>query len=425
MRVAFLVHHAYGIGGTVRAVANLASGLVERGCEVEIASVYRGRAVPDLAIDQRVRMVPLIDVRRRGWRYRRPTALLASRMFRDPGPSGRLAPSRLTDRVVARYLRNTDADVVVATRPLLVGYLTAYGVPGRYLRVGQEHRTLRSHTDELRGPYLRAVADLHAYVAVTEADAAQWRAALAEEAASGGGAGERVRAVVPQVRAVPNAVPRPPVAPSTGQARVVVAAGRFIPAKRYDRLIRAFARIAARRPGWELRIYGRGRQEARYRALIERLGVGDRVRLMGAVTPIEPQWARGSIAVVSSDEESFGMTIVEAMRCGLPVVATDCPYGPREIITPGRNGLLTTLDEPSGGVRALARGILRLIDHPEERARMAAAALEDAERFDPLRVADSYLELFADLRARGAGELAAVLRDDSAPERRSQRPGAG
>lgn len=394
MKVSFLVHHMYGIGGTVRAVANLAGGLAERH-QVEIASVYRTRDVPEVAIDPSVQLVPLIDARVRGWRYRSPRSRLPSRIFRDPGPDvSPLPPSRLTDRRVARYLRRTDADVVVATRPGLVGCLAASEVPAGCLRVGQEHRTLDSHPDDMRDAYLVAVARLDGFAAVSEADAARWRAALPDAAPV-------------RVAAIPNAVPRPPVTPSTCEDPVVVAAGRFIPVKRYDRLIRAFARVAARRPGWELRLYGRGRKEERYRELIDRLGVGDRVRLMGAVTPIEPEWAKGAIAAVSSDEESFGMTIVEAMRCGVPVVSTDCPHGPGEIISHGENGLLVPLED---GVRGLARALLRLIDDPDRRRRMGAAALRDAARYDPSVVAARYEEWFAELERRRPSSVGAKRR---------------
>jgi glycosyltransferase involved in cell wall biosynthesis len=395
VKIAFLVHNMYGLGGTVRSVANLAGGLAERH-QVEIASVYRNRDEPEARLDARVRVVPLIDVRARGWRYRRPRALLPSRMLPDPGPAaGPLPPSRLTDRRVAGYLRNTDADVVIATRPVLVGCLAEYGVPPGCLRIGQEHRTLASCPAELRTRYLDAVARLDGYATVSEADAACWREALPP----GGGA---------RVTAIPNAVPETGVTPSRLDAPVVVAAGRFIPVKRYDRLIRAFARVAARRPGWELRLYGRGRKEERYRQLIDRLDMAGRVRLMGAVSPIEPEWAKGSIAAVSSDEESFGMTIVEAMRCGVPVVATDCPYGPREILRHGENGLLVPLED---GVRGFARALLRLIDDEDERRRLAAAALRDAARYDPARIAARYEEWLGSL-----GAPASVSRREPQPE---------
>jgi glycosyltransferase involved in cell wall biosynthesis len=403
VKISFLVHHVYGIGGTVRAVANLAGGLAERHV-VEIVSVYRTRDVPEVRIDPRVRVVPLVDARVRGWRYRSPLSRLPSRMPLDPGPAAStLPPSRLTDRRVARYLRRTDADVVIATRPVLVCALAASEVPPGCLRIGQEHRTLASHPEELRREYLAAVARLDGYAAVSGADAAQWRAALPPEASV-------------RVAAIPNAVPQPGVAPSTGDAQVVLAAGRFIPVKRYDRLIRAFARVAARRPGWELRLYGRGRKEQSYRWLIDRLGVGDRVRLMGAVSPIEPEWAKGAIAAVTSDEESFGMTIVEAMRCGVPVIATDCPHGPREILRDGENGVLVPLDE---GTRGFARALLRLMDDAAARRRLGAAALRDAARYDPSVIAARYEEWFGELSRAGTGSAYAA---DGRPQARTGGP---
>ncbi|MFK4273884.1 glycosyltransferase, partial [Streptomyces milbemycinicus] len=117
-----------------------------------------------------------------------------------------------------------------------------------------------------------------------------------------------------------------------------IAAGRLAPVKRYDLLIRAFEKVSAARPDWRLRIYGGGAQHAKLRALIDELGLYNHVFLMGPANPLDPEWAKGSIAAVTSSMESFGMTIVEAMRCGLPVVATDCPHGPAEIIDNGVDG---------------------------------------------------------------------------------------
>ncbi|MDB1087973.1 glycosyltransferase family 4 protein [Streptomyces sp. ACA25] len=380
MKISFLVHNMYGIGGTVVAVAHLAAGLSEHH-EVEIASVYRRADTPGIALDPRVRVVPLIDARGGLWKHLRPSARKPSRMFHDPGPANSpLPPTRLADQRIKRYLRRTDADVVIATRPFLVGHLARHG-SDRYLRIGQEHRTLDSHNPELREECLAAVQHLDAYVTVSEADAEQWRAALPERPTT-------------RVLSIPNAVPAPSARPSTGDSKTVVAAGRFIPIKRYDRLIEAFAKVAAERPDWQLRIYGRGRHEKRYRRQIERLGLYDRVRLMGAVSPIETEWAKGAIAAVASDGESFGMTLVEAMRCGVPVVSTDCPYGPGEIISHGRNGVLVPLE---GGSDAFADALLRLIDDPEQRQRLGAEGLSRGADYDPARIAGRWTGLLAEL----------------------------
>ncbi|MFE1500392.1 glycosyltransferase, partial [Streptomyces albidoflavus] len=172
--------------------------------------------------------------------------------------------------------------------------------------------------------------------------------------------------------------------------------------KRYDLLIAAIAAAAADHPDWKLRIYGTGDavqdlKEPLSRHIKDR-GLGGQVFLMGSVTPLEPELAKGSIAAVTSQRESFGMTIVEAMRCGLPVVSTDCPYGPREIIEDGTDGFLVPVDD----VAAFARALRRLIEDDELRAKTARAALAASERFDPARIAARHETLWTELVERGA-----------------------
>ncbi|MCE7079020.1 glycosyltransferase [Streptomyces sp. ST2-7A] len=403
MRITFLLHTAYGIGGTIRATALLAGALADRPEveDVEIISVYRPRDEPAVPPHPRVRLTSLVDARRRGWRYRNIGARRPSRLMTDPGPANSsLPPSRLTDRRLARALRRSRADVVIATRPVLVDAVARYA-PERVLRMGQEHRTLDSHTEALRAGCLAALPRLDAYATVSEADARQWREALPAEHAH-------------RVVCVPNTVPDTGDRGDPAASKVIVAAGRLIPIKRYDRLVEAFGRLAKEFPDWELRIYGRGRREADLRERITRLGLEGRAHLMGAVSPIEPEWAKGGIAAVTSNGESFGMTIVEAMRCGVPVVSTDCPYGPGEIITHGENGVLVPLTE---GGRGIANALRRLMDDPAERSRLGEAGRKRAGAYDPERIAGRWLELIGECARRrrgvGAGGVAAPV---SAPD---------
>ncbi|MYV65943.1 glycosyltransferase, partial [Streptomyces sp. SID2131] len=232
---------------------------------------------------------------------------------------------------------------------------------------------------------------LDAVTTVTEADARAYR-----------GLG------LPGVRieAVPNSVPAPSLPPADPAAKTVVAAGRLTRVKRYDVLIDAFAEVAGDHPDWKLRIYGSGdavqdlRQPLARR--IEERGLGERAFLMGSVTPLEPEWVKGSIAAVTSQRESFGMTIVEAMRCGLPVVSTDCPHGPREIIEDGVDGRLVPVDDAA----AVARALRELIEDDELRAKTARAALAASERFDPARIAARHEALWTELLDRGASRRA-------------------
>ncbi|MEU1041540.1 glycosyltransferase family 4 protein [Streptomyces sp. NPDC005551] len=391
MHISFLIHNAYGIGGTIRTTYNLANTLAEQH-DVEIVSVFRHRDEPAFAPDPRVRLRHLVDVRE-GAGARDgddPDLSRPAKVF--PRSEGRYEQySALTDRRIAEHLAKVDADVVVGTRPGLNVHLARQTRRGP-LRVGQEHLTLDSHSAALRAQLRGAYPRLDALTTTTEADARAYRG--------------RMRLPGVRVEAVPNPVPAPGVEPADGSGKWVVAAGRLAPVKRYDLLIRAFDRVRAQRPDWRLRIYGGGRQRDKLRTLIDELGLYNHVYLMGPVNPIEPEWAKGSIAAVTSSLESFGMTIVEAMRCGLPVVSTDCPHGPGEIIDNGVDGRLVEV----GNVEAIAAGLLELINDDGLRLRMADAALKDSARFDPARIAERYESIFAGLAGRGGSTLGGRVR---------------
>ncbi|NLU76718.1 glycosyltransferase family 4 protein [Streptomyces sp. HNM0575] len=401
MRIAFLLDNAYGIGGTIRSTVNLSRALADRHT-VEVVSLRRTVRDTALTFDPRVRMTHLLELRRseRGHDGDDPRFREASHRFTEGADHlQRGVATHLGDLRVEEYLRETDADVVIATRPKINDYLAAYG-SDRYLRIGQEHLTHSMHSEHVRSHQDAAIPLLDAFVTVSYADAANYRAAIA-------GTGTETAEHDALITCIPNAVPAVDVEPSDGESRLIVAAGRLIKVKRYDRLLKAFAIVSQRHPDWRLRLYGRGRQQAALRARIDSLGLYDRAFLMGPHAPIEAEWAKGAIAAVSSDAESFGMTLVEAMHCGVPVVSTDCPYGPGEIISNGRDGLLSPLGPTEkDSVRAYADALTQLIENPELRYRMSQSALEKAARYSPERIAGEYEQLIEKLleqrESRGA-----------------------
>ncbi|QKV95738.1 glycosyltransferase family 4 protein [Streptomyces sp. NA02950] len=381
MHISFLIHNAYGIGGTIRTTYNLARTLGEQH-DVEIVSVFRHRDQPIFDPGPHVRLSHLVDIRKGSPTYdgADPEHARPAKVF--PTSEGRYQQySALTDRRIAEHLRQVEADIVVGTRPGLNVHIAREARRGP-IRVGQEHLTLSTHSRGLKRALRGVYPRLDAVTTVTEADAETYRGQM------------RLPGV--RIEAVPNSVPEPGLEPADGTNKWVVAAGRLAPVKRYDLLIRAFAKVSASRPDWRLRIYGGGAQHDKLRALIDKLGLYNNVFLMGPANPLDPEWAKGSIAAVTSSLESFGMTIVEAMRCGLPVVSTDCPHGPAEIIDNGVDGRLV----PTGDTDAIARALLDLINNDELRQQMGQAALKDSARFDPSRVAGRYESLFAGLVAR-------------------------
>ncbi|MFG2556852.1 glycosyltransferase [Streptomyces sp. NPDC048581] len=359
VKITFLLHNAYAVGGTVRATANLAAALAARH-EVEIVSFYRTVDQMPLEVADGVRTRALVDLRRASRRTAVEAADLRSPGIVCPHDSVHLGwtpPSRLGETRLAAYLRSTDADVVIATRPYLVCFLAEHGRTD-YRRVGQEYAGRDAHGPALLSDLGAAVSRRDGYVTLSQADERAHRTAIV--------------GVRTPVTSIPVCCPDPDAEPSSGESRIVLAAGQLTPTKRYDRLVDAFAKVAAVHPDWSLRIYGRGRERHRLRHRIEELGLYNNVFLMGVRTPMHPEWARGALAVVSSSSEPSGMSVVEPMSCGLPVVSTDCDHAPREIITHGQDGLMVPDDGPVED--ALANALCRVIENDAERRRMAAAA---------------------------------------------------
>jgi glycosyltransferase involved in cell wall biosynthesis len=381
MKVLFLINDAFGIGGTIKTTFNLGAALAARGHQIEVLSTVRRLDVPKLPVDPAIRLMSLVDNRPGNPDYA-PDAP-------DRGKPPKVYPradfrasdyDRYIEDRYRRYLRGTDADVIIATRPGLLAYLAKFG-PRDKIKIGQEHLVRGQHRAAIRESMPRYLRGLDAFVTVSQRDADDYR--------------ENVRLRRTKLAFIPNGIPAPGVPPSNGRAKLVVAAGRLIPSKRYDVLLRAFTKVMAERPDWQLRIYGAGKEAPALRALVLELGLHNHVRMMGQIAPIEPEWAKGSIAAVASDKEPFGMTLVEAMRCGVPVVSTDAPHGPGEILRDGEDGLLTPVGDPD----AMGDALLRLINDDDLRRRMGAAALTNSARYDPSIVAEQYEALFAEISA--------------------------
>jgi glycosyltransferase involved in cell wall biosynthesis len=144
-----------------------------------------------------------------------------------------------------------------------------------------------------------------------------------------------------------------------GEPPVVLGAGRLTSEKDFETLIRAFA-IVRRSRAARLLILGEGMKRAQLEASIERLGISADVALPGFVANPYRYMRRAAVFVLSSRSEGFGNVLVEAMACGTPVVSTDCPSGPREILEDGLHGALVPVDDPE----AMATSIIAQLERP-------------------------------------------------------------
>ena len=173
----------------------------------------------------------------------------------------------------------------------------------------------------------------------------------------------------------------------------IISIGRLTETKCYDMLIRSFTMVHRRHPDWTLLIVGEGEQRASLQHLIDELQLSRCVHLPGRSSNVEKALLESSIFALSSKIEGFGLVILEAMECGLPVVACDCRHGPREIITDGHNGYLV----PVGDAKTFAERLCTLIENQPLRRQMGKHAKETVQHYYPEALTQRWMNLFNEL----------------------------
>jgi glycosyltransferase involved in cell wall biosynthesis len=346
-------------GGAQRAVVKLSGALAARGLAVDLVLV--NRVGPHLGgVDARVRVVDLA----------------AGRVALGLGPLARYL-SRERPRALVSFLTHANV-AAVAARALARGDTRLALV---------EQNTLSAVRSRLRrDAWLPALARLaypraDAVIAVSEG--------VARDLVS------RLDVPSDRVSVIPNpvvdaALLEAAAAPvnhpwfAAEEARVFLAAGRLTPQKDYPTLLRAF-RMLRERKAARLMILGEGEERARLEALIGELGLTDDVALPGFVENPYARMSRAAAFVLSSRWEGLPTVLIEALACGCPVVATDCPSGPREILSDGRYGALVPVGDAAAMCDAMARAL-------EERPR-AATLREHAALYSVERAAEQYLKV--------------------------------
>jgi glycosyltransferase involved in cell wall biosynthesis len=366
-RLAVLVSFS-GAGGVERMMMNLVREFARRGIEVDLLPIRRNadllRTVPaavrvvDLRAGHSLTIVPALV---RYLRRTRPAALLAAK-----DRAGRAA-------LLARRLSGVPTRIVVRLGTHLSASLSDSHALQRHLRT-LPMRLLYAGVDRVI-----AVSDGVAADTADLTGLAQQRISVI-----------RNPVVTPELHGRAAQDLHEPWF-SAGEPPVILGAGRLTRQKDFATLIRAFARVAARRP-CRLLILGEGALRAELGALARRLGVADRVRLTGFVENPYAYMSRAAVFALSSRWEGSPNVLAEALAVGTPVVATDCPSGPREILQDGRYGTLV----PVGDAQAMARGIEAALDRPHDTGFLRTAVAE----YSVQSSADAYLAALGLLPSR-------------------------
>ncbi|MEL6927024.1 MAG: glycosyltransferase family 4 protein [Cyanobacteria bacterium J06600_6] len=161
------------------------------------------------------------------------------------------------------------------------------------------------------------------------------------------------------------------------QKKWLVSMGRLTQQKRFDLLLQAFNKIAHQYPDWQLIIMGKGELQTELLEMRDELDLSTQVVFTGALSNPFTVLRQGELFVMASENEGFPMAHGEALACGLPVVCTDCPSGPKEMIRQDIDGLLV----PNRDIDALATAMASLMSDESRRQRLAAKAPEVLDRF--------------------------------------------
>lgn len=331
-------------GGAERVMTTLANAWTDRGHEVSLFTTHDAGREPHF-----------------------PLAAGIRRSSVDPGSKGPLKQLAII-RALGAALRASRPDVVVS-------FLNYTNVLTLAASRGQDYPVVVSERLDPRvvdiGPawsMLRRVSYRRATRLIAQTTTA---ARLYENLTPG------------RVRVIPNPVQMPPAgplvqgAPPATAGGTIIAIGRLHPQKGFDLALRALALLDRRYAAWRLVVLGEGPARKELESLRDQLGLGDRVLFPGLAPDPWPWLSQAQVFLMSSRSEGFPNALCEAMAAGLPVISTDCPSGPAEIITPEVDGLLV----PAGDPGAIATALERLLSSPELRASLAAAAPAVAQRY--------------------------------------------
>ena len=295
---------------------------------------------------------------------------------------GRMKWWRQSRKLLLEALHTLRPDVVVAT---------VNHIPNGFCRlkaktVIESHCNLSETFRDRLMPWYNRMTLAHvasyasAVVTLTHDDAALWSSAR-------------------RVEVIPNFTCLPATAPCGYRSRRVVAVGRICEQKGFDLLVEAWKAVTGRHPDWHLDIYGEGNQRHALQQQIVDGGLSQVVSLHPFTADVASAYARAAFYVMSSRYEGFGLVLIEAMRCGLPCVSFDCPSGPSEIVTDGRDGIIVPYRGLSREERVdgLAQALCRMMDHEEQIPVMGRAAQEASQRYTTENVIPMWERLFEGL----------------------------
>lgn len=223
--------------------------------------------------------------------------------------------------------------------------------------------------------WYHTLSNVQMIVALTQGDALEWKK------------------INPQVRVIPNVVHLNDTGRYSGcYAKSAIFVGRYSYQKDIPSLLRIWECVCRRFPDWHLHIWGGyGEQKEELQKAIKLAKIN--IIIHESTSLIYDEYLKSSLLLMTSRFEPFGLVLPEAMSCGLPVVAFDCPDGPSEIITDGVNGYLIS----AGDIDGFVEKVCLLIDNADLRLKLSRAGILSSQKYADSNIMPIWLKLFNNL----------------------------
>ena len=377
MKILYAVESVNLSGGYDRVIIEKANYLAEHGFDVIITVASHALAEPCYEISEKVRLIDFgIDFHQQYGHHLFYRAFIYTVMMRK------------YRRALKELFFFERPDIVITTLGREIDFITK--IHDGSVKIGESHiaknyvRNLHlmeqnGFVHQMIARYWRwkmdkLVKQLDALVLLTQHDADSWNGLT--------------KTVV-----IPNSLPFFPEKPSTCNQKQVIFVGRLNEQKGLEYLIETWERVHQKHKDWILQIYGDGEQRELLLHLISEAKLKDAVVVNHSTRQIMDKYLESSIFLLTSRFEGFGMVLIEAMACGVPVVSFDCPWGPADIIKNGEDGFLVEYLNTTEA----AEKVVQLIESPELRMKMGIRARENVQRYGRNTVMKQWIELFYSL----------------------------
>lgn len=366
MNIIYILKSFAQLAGTERVVADKINYLAEKGYDITLVTYEQGNHPKAYSLHPTVKH---IDLDTRFFTLYRHSLLTRSYYY--------IKLKKKFRKKLQEIVRNQNPDYIITTTyslKVINDILKVKGYAKTIIESHVSHDSVMRHYDFKRNSLsryffklydinnLRTLRMFNAFVALTREDARQWEKSGLK------------------VTVIPNPVTKYPESLNTDKTctKRIIAVGRLNHQKGFDKLIDAFSLICDKHPLWRIDIFGQGELEKELNCQIINKGLEEKVTIHQPTKDIYREYLRSNFYVLSSKFEGFGLVLIEAMSCGLPVVAFNCPYGPNEIISDKKDGLLVQ----NGNINQLSEKMEWLMTHEAERTKMGIQARISAKRYE-------------------------------------------